>query len=88
LGVAGAGLVTARQPLGLPACAAAGGLGALLTGFDSAGYARAVLVSGWAFDLDRALTVLAFGGGVGLVLTGWAALSHAGARADEPAALG
>ncbi len=86
LGLAGAGLVAARQPLGLPTCAAAGGLVALLTGFDSAGYARAVLVSGWPFDLDRALTVLAFGGGVGLVLTGWAALSHAAVPTEEPVA--
>lgn len=75
LGLLGAGLVVARQPLGTAVCGSAGALAALLTGFDTAGFARPVLAFGWAFDLDRATTVVAFGGGLGLLLVGWVALS-------------
>jgi hypothetical protein len=75
LGLVGVGLILAGQSLG-PACAAAaGGVLALLTAFDTTGFHRAVLVYGWSFDLDRATTAIAFGGGVGLVLAGWALMS-------------
>ncbi|MCO1660637.1 hypothetical protein [Pseudonocardia humida] len=76
LGLTGAALVLARRPLGLAVCAAAGALAALLTAFDATGFHRAVLAFGWSFDLDRATTVVAFGGGLGLLVTGWAVLSH------------
>jgi hypothetical protein len=89
LGLAGAGLVAGRRPLGIPVCATAGALAALLTGFDVTGFHRAVLAFGWSFDLDRLTTVVAFGGGVGLLVTGWAALSHpAPGQAISPAADG
>jgi hypothetical protein len=74
LGLGGVALTLARRPLGLATCATAGGVTALLTAFDTVGFHRAVLAYGWSFDLDRATTAIAFGGGVGLVLTGWAAL--------------
>jgi hypothetical protein len=75
LGLLGAALVVADRLVGPTVCATAGALAALLTALDTAGFARPVLVSGWPFGLDRATTVLAFGGGLGLLLTGWVALS-------------
>ncbi len=87
LGLVGAGLVLVRRPFGLPVCATAGALAALLTAFDTVGFHRAVLVFGWSFDLDRATTVVAFGGGLGLLVAGWAALAQAEAGpAAAPAA--
>ena len=74
LGLVGVLLTLVGAPVGLAACAAAGGVTALLTAFDTVGFHHAVLASWWAFDVDRAATVIAFGGGVGLVLTGWVAL--------------
>ncbi len=87
LGLVGAGLVAARNGLGPACCAAAGALAALLTAFDTTGFHRAVLAFGWSFDLDRITTVVAFGGGLGLLVTGWAALSQpspAAEATDQP----
>jgi hypothetical protein len=83
LGLAGVGLVAARRPLGMSVCAAAGALAALLTAFDVTGFHRAVLAFGWSFDLDRLTTVVAFGGGLGLLLTGWAVLVVSDRAADD-----
>jgi hypothetical protein len=74
-GLLGAGLVVARRDLGPAACATAGALAALLTGLDTAGFADPVLATALPFDLDRVSTVVTAGGGLGLLLTGWAALS-------------
>jgi hypothetical protein len=81
LGLLGAGLTGAGRPLGPPACGTAGALAALLTALDTVDFARPVLATGLPFDLDRMATVVAFGGGTGLLLAGWAALS---ARPAEP----
>ncbi|MGQ0576312.1 MAG: hypothetical protein ACT4RN_19215 [Pseudonocardia sp.] len=85
IGLAGAGLVVARHPLGLPACAAAGGLALLLTAFDVTGFHRAVLEFAGPYALDRATTALTVGCGAGLLLTGFAVLNAtpAGATADS-----
>lgn len=74
LGVLGAALTLARHPMGLATCASAGALAALVTVFDVVGFHSAVLTFGWAFDLDRATTVVTVGGGLGLFLTGCAVL--------------
>ncbi|WP_433556583.1 hypothetical protein ACQPWY_31110 [Pseudonocardia xinjiangensis] len=75
LGGLGVALTLARHPMGPATCASAGTLAALVTVFDVAGFHSAVLTFGWAFDLDRATTVVTVGGGVGLFLTGCAVLS-------------
>jgi hypothetical protein len=80
LGAAGVALTLARRELGLLACAAAGAFTALLTVFDTTGFHRPVLAFAWAFDLDRLTTVVTVGAGVGLFLTGCAALRAAGAE--------
>lgn len=76
LGILGAVLTALRHPLGTTTCATAGGLAALLTVFDAAAFHRAVLEFGWAYDLDRATTVLTLGCGAGLLLTGFAVLGR------------
>lgn len=76
LGLAGAALTLARHSYGPLLCALSGAILALVTAFDATGFSSAVLPFGWAADLDRATTVLTFGGGVGLFLTGFAALDR------------
>jgi hypothetical protein len=83
LGLLGAALVVTRHDLGPAACATAGALAALLTVLDTAGFADPVLATALPFDLDRLSTVLTAGGGLGLLLTGCAALSP---QADRPGA--
>lgn len=75
LGLVGAGLVGAERALGPTVCATAGALAALLTALDTAGFARPVLATGWPFDVERMTGVVTFGGGLGLLLAGWVALS-------------
>jgi hypothetical protein len=87
LGLAGAALVLARRELGLVTCAPAGALAALVTVFDTVGFHRPVLAFGWAFDLDRLTTVVTVGVGIGLFLTGWAAMRHRGTSAGAGARL-
>jgi hypothetical protein len=70
IGIVGAVLVLRKNPLGVPACATAGALAALLTAFDATSFHRAVLAFGWAYDLDRATVVLALGCGIGLAAAG------------------
>jgi hypothetical protein len=82
-GLVGAGLVVAGRAMGPAVCGTAGALAALLTALDTADFARPVLATALPFDLDRAATVVAFGGGVGLLLGAWVALS---AARPEPAA--
>ncbi|MFD1530310.1 hypothetical protein [Pseudonocardia aurantiaca] len=85
LGAAGAALTLTRQELGLPTCASAGAIAALLTVFDTAGFHRPVLAFAWAFDVDRLTTVVTVGAGVGLFLTGCAAMRTAGGRENAVA---
>jgi hypothetical protein len=82
-GLLGAGLTGAGRSLGPAVCGTAGALAALLTALDTADFARPVLATGLPFELDRVATVVAFGGGAGLLLAGWVALS---ARPAEPVA--
>ncbi len=76
LGFVGAALTLARRSYGPLLCALSGAILALVTAFDATGFSSAVLPFGWAADLDRATTVLTFGGGIGLFLTGFAALDR------------
>jgi hypothetical protein len=86
LGATGSALTLARHELGLLTCASAGALAALLTVFDTTGFHRPVLAFAWAFDLDRLTTVVTVGAGVGLFLTGCAAMR--GDRVEnEPAVI-
>jgi hypothetical protein len=82
LGLAGVALTLARRELGLVMCASAGALAALVTMFDTTAFHRPVLAFGWAYDLDRLTTVVTVGAGVGLFLTGWAAMR----RTETPTA--
>lgn len=59
---------------GLLVCSVAGTILAVVTAFDTIGFASAVLPYGWHPDLDRAMTVLTFGAGFGLFVTGFAVL--------------
>ncbi|MGE3288567.1 MAG: hypothetical protein AB7J32_21050 [Pseudonocardia sp.] len=81
IGIAGAVLVLREHPLGVPACATAGALAALLTVFDTTSFHRAVLAFGWSYDLDRLTVVLTLGCGIGLAAAGLAVLS----REEAPA---
>lgn len=83
LGIAGAVLVLRDNPLGVPACAAAGTLAAMLTAFDAASFHQAVLAFGWSANLDRATTVLTLGCGSGLLAVGIAVLSREEAPAEQ-----
>jgi hypothetical protein len=78
LGVGGVALTLARRELGLLTCATAGALTALVTVFDTAGFHQPVLAFAWAFDVDRLTTVITVGGGIGLFLTGCAAMHRTG----------
>lgn len=73
-GVMGAALTLAGRRFGLLLCALAGAILAMVTAFDTISFASAVLPFGWSPDLDRATTVLTFGAGIGLFLTGFAVL--------------
>ena len=88
LGLAGAALTLARQELGPLTCASAGALTTLLTMFDTVAFHRPVLAFAWAFDLDRLTTVVTVGAGIGLFLTGCAALHRTNRLADDDMAVG
>jgi hypothetical protein len=75
LGLVGAALVVAGRAIGPTVCGTAGAVAALLTAPDTAGFARPVLATGWPFDVDRVTSVVTFGGGLGLLVAGWVALS-------------
>lgn len=89
LGPPGVWAAATRRAWGLPTCGAAGAVAALVTIFDTTGFHRPVLAFAWSFDLDRTLTVITVGGGVGLFLTGCAVLNAtsaatAGHRPSRP----
>jgi hypothetical protein len=74
LAVAGAALTLAARGYGPLLCALSGAIFALVTAFAAGTYSSAVLPFAWAADVDRATVVLTLGGGIGLFLTGFAAL--------------
>jgi hypothetical protein len=76
-GLVGGGLVAAGRAVGAAVCGTAGALAALLTVLDTAGFTQPAPATALPFDLDRATTVITFGGGLGLLLVGWVALSRA-----------
>lgn len=74
VGMVGAAMTVAGRSYGHLLCALSGALLALFTAFDAVGFSNAVLPFGWSPDLDRATTVLTFGGGLGLFVTGFLVL--------------
>jgi hypothetical protein len=73
-GLVGAGLALAGKQYGLLFCALAGAILAMITVFDTASFADAVLPYGWDPAFDRAATTLSVGAGSGLFLMGFAVL--------------
>jgi hypothetical protein len=73
-GAVGVVLTRLGRPFGLLLCGLAGAVLAMITAFGTAGFSNAVLPFGWSADLDRATTVLTFGAGIGLFLTGFTVL--------------
>lgn len=73
-GLVGAGLAFAGKQYGLLFCALAGAILAMITAFDTASFADAVLPYGWDPAFDRAATTLTVGAGFGLFLMGFAVL--------------
>ncbi|MFB9384096.1 hypothetical protein ACFFTK_13200 [Pseudonocardia petroleophila] len=73
-GAVGVVLTVLGRRFGLLLCGLAGAVLAMVTAFGTAGFSNAVLPFGWSADLDRLTTVLTFGAGIGLFLTGLAVL--------------
>ena len=81
----GCGLTLARRAYGPLLCALSGGLFALFSAFGGDAFSSPVLPFAWAPDLDRLTLVLTLGGGLGLFLTGLAALARDPAATPVPA---
>ena len=81
----GCGLTLARRAYGPLLCALSGGLFALFSAFGGDAFSSPVLPFEWAPDLDRLTLVLTLGGGLGLFLTGLAALARDPAAPPVPA---
>lgn len=82
-GVVGMVLTLRKHRYGLLLCSLAGALLALVTGGDSASFSNAVLPFGLAPTLDRVSTVLTFGAGFGLFLTGFSVLRQFAEAVDD-----
>ncbi len=74
IAVAGAVLAARGRRYGPLLCALAGAVLAQFSAFELAAFSNAVLPFGWNPDLDRAMIVLTFGGGLGLFLSGFRVL--------------
>jgi hypothetical protein len=72
----GCGLTLAHRAYGPLLCALSGALFALFSVFGGDAFSSPVLPFAWAPDLDRLTLVLTLGGGLGLFLTGLAALAR------------
>jgi hypothetical protein len=81
LGPLAAALTLRGQQLGAALYGSVGFLTALLTVSDTLAFHRPVIAFGGPFDLDRLVTVITFGGGLGLFLVAITALR----RTEEPA---
>ncbi|MEJ3658238.1 hypothetical protein WEH80_35275 [Actinomycetes bacterium KLBMP 9759] len=75
--IAGVGAVLAARArrYGPLLCALAGAVLAQFSAFELAAFGNAVLPFGWSPDLDRAMIVVTFGGGLGLFVSGLRVLS-------------
>ncbi|MBW0092511.1 hypothetical protein I4I73_22000 [Pseudonocardia sp. KRD-184] len=73
-GAVGVVLTVLGRRFGLLLCGLAGAVLAMITAFGTVGFSNAVLAFGWSAGIDRLTTVLTFGAGIGLFLTGFAVL--------------